>query len=92
MYARFLTKQVRLCVDKETGVLYACKILQKDKIKKANQQEYVKNEKQILLMLDHPNCCKLYFTFADEKRLYFVMELISGGSLFTRLRVHCIVH
>ncbi len=37
-------------------------------------------------MVNHPNVVKLFFTFADEKRLYFITELISGGELFLRVR------
>ena len=38
--------------------------------------------------MDHPNISKLYFAFADAKRLYFVMELISGGDLLGGLAAH----
>lgn len=54
------------------------------------QTKYVKSEKDILLSLAHPNVSKLYFTFADQKRLYFIMELITGGEFFSAIRkVYC---
>ena len=48
--------------------------------------KYVKSERDILLMLNHPNVVRLFFTFADERRLYFIMELITGGEFLTRLK------
>jgi serine/threonine protein kinase len=78
--------QVRLCTEKTTNTQYACKILKKDQLVKAKQTKYVKSERDILLQLQHPNISRLYFTFADEKRLYFVMELISGGELLSVLK------
>lgn len=74
--------QVRLCVHKATELQYAAKVLKKEKLIKAKQTKYVKSEKEILLEMDHPNISKLCYTFTDEKKLYFVLELISGGELF----------
>lgn len=48
----------------------------------------MKSEKEILLKLNHPNICKLYFTFSDEKRLYFIMELVSAGEFIQVLQSH----
>jgi serine/threonine protein kinase len=78
--------QVRLCVERGTGAQFACKILKKDQLVKSKQTKYVKSERDILLQLQHNNISRLYYTFADEKRLYFVMELISGGELFPKIR------
>ncbi|KAL0488783.1 TPK1, partial [Acrasis kona] len=78
--------QVRLCSSKNTDRKYAVKILKMDQLIKAKQTKYVKSERDILQLCDHPNICKLFYTFADEKKLYFVMELISGGELFSVLR------
>jgi serine/threonine protein kinase len=39
-----------------------------------------------MMELDHPNIVKLYFSFADTKHLYLIVELLSGGELFRRLR------
>ncbi|KAL9654234.1 hypothetical protein ABK040_010266 [Willaertia magna] len=77
--------QVRLCVHKETEIQYAAKILKKDQLIKEKKTKYVKSEKEILLELDHPNVSKLYYTFSDEKRLFFILELITGGELLEKI-------
>lgn len=48
------------------------------------------NEKEILVVLaqdPHPSLIRLYATFKDRDRLYFLMESAMGGELFTTLRV-----
>lgn len=35
--------------------------------------------------LDHPNIIKLFEVYEDEKNLYLVMELCTGGELFERI-------
>lgn len=42
--------------------------------------------------LDHPNICKLYYTFTDEKRLYFIMELVTGGQLLNLIQSQKLVN
>eukprot|EP00762_Andalucia_godoyi_P001875 ANDGO_05995.mRNA.1 cAMP-dependent protein kinase type 3 len=78
--------QVRLCKKKDNGCIYAAKILRKEQLIRAKQTKYVKSEKSILSTLSHPNISRLFFTFADSKKLYLVMELVSGGELFSHIR------
>lgn len=35
--------------------------------------------------MDHPNICKLYETFEDNKYIHLVLELCLGGELFERI-------
>eukprot|EP00959_Pyramimonas_sp_CCMP1952_P324840 6799459-Pyramimonas_sp.AAC.1 len=46
----------------------------------------LKQEIQILKLVDHPNVVKLYEIFEDRDYLYLVFELCAGGS------VHDYVH
>jgi len=36
-------------------------------------------EKEVLLKLDHPGVVKYYYSFQDEKNLYFCLEYMEGG-------------
>jgi calcium-dependent protein kinase len=38
-----------------------------------------------LRKLDHPNIIKLYETFEDDRNIYMVTELCSGGELFDKI-------
>lgn len=42
------------------------------------------NEVEILKQLDHPNIVKAIETYDYNGRLYLVLELCSGGDLYTR--------
>lgn len=44
------------------------------------------NERDILMLLDHPFLVNLVETFHDNANLYMVLELIQGGELFRLIR------
>lgn len=67
---------------KETGQIRAVKKVARKKIK---NMERFKQEIQILQLLDHPNVLKLYEYFEDNKNVYLITELCSGGELFDRI-------
>ncbi|EFA78062.1 putative protein serine/threonine kinase [Heterostelium album PN500] len=77
---------VVLGTDKETSIQYAIKILEKKHILKENKAKYVQIEKEILCRANHPNICKLYFTFRSENCLYYVLELCSQGDLLHHIK------
>ncbi|XP_074075907.1 putative 3-phosphoinositide-dependent protein kinase 2 [Macrotis lagotis] len=60
---------------------FAIKILKKKKIKEKNQVCYVYRELDILARLDHPFCVRLYCSFQDKKKLYFVLSYAQNGDL-----------
>jgi calcium-dependent protein kinase len=57
----------------------ACKKIERKKIK---NWERFQTEVKILQTLDHPNVIKLYEYFEDEKNVYLITELCTGGELF----------
>ena len=78
--------RVRLVKHKETDVMYALKYLAKKNIVDNASQEHVSNEKTIMMMIDNAFVLKLYNSFQDKRYLYFLVELVRGGELFTLLR------
>ncbi|KAJ3424865.1 3-phosphoinositide-dependent protein kinase 1-related [Anaeramoeba flamelloides] len=78
--------EVRMATEKETGNEYAIKILKKEQVTTLKQEVHVKNEKDLLNELDHPNIPKLIHSFQDNEHLYIVMELCSEGELNDSIR------
>lgn len=54
---------------KDTGNVYALKIMDKKFITKENKISYVKMERIVLDQLDHPGVIRLFFTFQDTYSL-----------------------
>lgn len=57
--------QVVRAKKKDTGTVYALKIMDKKFITKENKTAYVKLERIVLDQLDHPGIVRLFFTFQD---------------------------
>lgn len=70
---------------KDTGRVYAIKILPKDKVVGAGHLKPVLTERDIMAKLDHPFLIKLHWAFQSASQLYFVMDICTGGELFTHL-------
>ncbi|CAL9229147.1 unnamed protein product [Arabidopsis halleri] len=70
---------------KESGTVYALKIMDKRFITKENKTSYVKLERIVLDQLEHPGIIKLYFTFQDTSSLYMALESCEGGELFDQI-------
>ena len=78
--------QVKLVRRKSNNKVYALKILKKVRIVRLRQKSNIMNEKNLLLMIDHPFILKLYTTYKDNDHLYMLLELVQGGELFSRLQ------
>ena len=73
--------------DRQTNREYAIKVLDKRHIIKEKKVKYVNIEKDTLNRLtDHPGIVRLYYTFQDERQLYFVLDLATGGELLGVLK------
>lgn len=64
-----LFPQVVRATKKDTGSVYALKIMDKKFIAKENKIAYVKLERIVLDQLDHPGIIRLFFTFQDTYSL-----------------------
>lgn len=79
--------KVILVKKKDNGNYYAMKVLKKQNIEKKRQENHVKTERDILVGIDdNPYIVKLYYTFQNDKKLYFVLEFCPGGELFNLLQ------
>lgn len=73
--------------DRSNGKDYAIKVLDKRHIIKEKKVKYVNIERDTLNRLtDHPGVVRLYYTFQDERSLYFVLDLCAGGELLGVLK------
>jgi len=65
---------------------FALKIMKKSEVVRLKQVEHIRNEKEILSVINHPFVVVLFAAFQDDKHLYMLLEYIIGGELFTHLR------
>lgn len=78
--------RVRLAREKDSGKYFAMKILKKHDIIKLKQVDHVISENTILADIDHPLLVGLKGFDQDSQYLYFLLDYICGGELFTYLR------
>lgn len=78
--------KVLLVRNKLNEKIYAMKVISKKLLKKKNHISYMKSEREILTKANHPFVVPLRFAFQTDKRLFLVMDYLSGGELFFHLR------
>lgn len=68
---------------KDTGKLYAIKMMNKDRILTNHKRmERALMERQVLLKTKHPFIIQMYAAFQTRTHLFFVLEFCAGGELF----------
>eukprot|EP01017_Pseudomicrothorax_dubius_P002396 TRINITY_DN10054_c0_g10_i2.p1 TRINITY_DN10054_c0_g10~~TRINITY_DN10054_c0_g10_i2.p1 ORF type:complete len:386 (+),score=80.88 TRINITY_DN10054_c0_g10_i2:65-1222(+) len=78
--------KVVLVKKKDSGELFAMKVLRKDTAEKRRQVEHIKTERNVLVGASHPFIIRLAYAFQNERKLFFVMEYCPGGELFYLLQ------
>ncbi|PIN01717.1 Ca2+/calmodulin-dependent protein kinase, EF-Hand protein superfamily [Handroanthus impetiginosus] len=74
------------CVEKGTGIEYACKSIPKRKLLCKEDYDDVWREIQIMHHLsEHPSVVRIKGTYEDNMFVHLVMELCAGGELFDRI-------
>jgi len=73
---------VRRANCRRTGVERAIKSIE---IKAVEDPKHLAAEIAVARRLHHPNVVRLFETFQEQKRIHLVMELCSGGELFTKI-------
>lgn len=80
--------KVLLVKKKDTEQLYALKILKKQAVYEKHQERHVIAEKEILSKMSNcPFLVKMYYSFQNEKKLFFVLEYCPGGELFNLIQL-----
>ena len=78
--------EVRECLNTQTGVTCAIKIVNKEYI---GQHQVLVNlmeqELEVLSKTDHPHMVKVFELLEDEVNFYIVTELVTGGELYDHI-------
>ncbi|XP_068653595.1 CBL-interacting serine/threonine-protein kinase 6-like [Aristolochia californica] len=68
-----------------TGKSVAMKVVAKDKVIKVGMMDQVKREISVMKMVMHQNIVELHEVMASKSKIYFVMEFVRGGELFSKV-------
>uniref|UniRef100_W8B233 non-specific serine/threonine protein kinase n=3 Tax=Ceratitis capitata TaxID=7213 RepID=W8B233_CERCA len=66
--------------DRQNGVPYALKIIDKSKCK--GKEHYIDAEVRVMKKLQHPHIISLVMDVDQQANMYLVLEYVSGGDLF----------
>jgi len=77
---------VKRATERKTGAHRAVKIVEKERLKSDRQKARMLNEIQIMRKLHHPNLVTLYEVIETHYHIYLVMEMLTGGELFDRIK------
>jgi serum/glucocorticoid-regulated kinase 2 len=78
--------KVLLVKKKDTNELFAMKILKKENVERRKQEKHVRTERDVLINIDHPFVIKFFYSFQNERKLFFALEYCPGGELFNLLQ------
>ncbi|XP_009467161.1 PREDICTED: G protein-coupled receptor kinase 5-like [Nipponia nippon] len=78
---RFLKQEVCACQVRATGKMYACKKLEKKRIKKRKGEAMALNEKQILEKVNSRFVVSLAYAYETKDALCLVLTIMNGGDL-----------
>ncbi|CAG9317886.1 unnamed protein product [Blepharisma stoltei] len=78
--------KVMLVTKKDTGKLYAMKLISKQRLFDAKKKAHAQTEREVLSQVKSPFVVKLHFAFQNYQKLYLVLDFMQGGELFFHLR------
>ena len=67
---------------RDSGSVYAMKVMRKDTIIEREQTDYMRAERDILTVIHHPYVVTLRYSFQTSQKLYLIMDFVNGGHLF----------
>ena len=78
---------VKVGRHRNTDMLCAVEVIDKEQVKLHELYKQLnKNELEILEVNQHPNITRIFELMEDAKNFYIVMELVTGGNLFTKIQ------
>lgn len=77
--------EVRLVQKKDTGHVYAMKVLRKADMLEKEQVAHVRAERDVLVEASDQWVVKMFYSFQDNVNLYLIMEFLAGGDMMTLL-------
>ncbi|ORY38812.1 Pkinase-domain-containing protein [Rhizoclosmatium globosum] len=72
---------------KDTGRVYAMKILKKASIVERDEVQHTLAERNVLAKVSHPFIVNIKFSFQTKDKLYLVLAFVNGGELFHHLQM-----
>ena len=75
---------MRRGVKKINGITRAIKVVRKEDLEFGERRKLLE-EIELLKELDHPNIGQVIEMYEDKKKIYFVNEMCSGGTLYERV-------
>uniref|UniRef100_A0ACD5W0F1 Uncharacterized protein n=1 Tax=Avena sativa TaxID=4498 RepID=A0ACD5W0F1_AVESA len=79
--------KVKFAQNTETGESVAMKVLDRSSILKHNMVDQIKREISIMKLVRHPNVVRLHEVLASRKKIFIILEFITGGELFDKITV-----
>lgn len=73
------------CKDRQTGLTYALKIIDKSKCK--GKEHYIDDEVRVMKKLSHPHIISLVMDVDQQANMYLVLEYVSGK---LQLKLYCL--
>ena len=80
---------VKIATHRFNGQKVAIKIIDKskisDKFKDSKGMDIVQRESMIMKQIDHPNIIQLFEVMETKKKIFFVLEMASGGEVLDEI-------
>ncbi|XP_076920001.1 CBL-interacting serine/threonine-protein kinase 20-like [Bidens hawaiensis] len=69
----------------KTGKSVAVKVIDKEKVMQNGLIDQIKREISVMKLVRHPNVVQLYEVMASKTKIYFAIEYVKGGELFSKI-------
>eukprot|EP00051_Salpingoeca_urceolata_P032467 m.15855 g.15855 ORF g.15855 m.15855 type:complete len:536 (+) comp5109_c0_seq1:417-2024(+) len=78
--------KVMMIRKKDTGRIYAAKVLKKQYLSERGEVAHTVSERKILANNSNPFLVQLKFSFQTPEKIYFCLDYVNGGELFVHLQ------